>query len=142
MAFLKDLNAISRGTTLFRDDKLKRYGISGYQVKYLFNVCNNRGVSQDELARALFVNKSNVTRQIAALERAGLVRREQAAEDKRVYRIYPTAKAEELMPTIRAVNDEWKELICAGLSRDDIEKLGEVLEKLVNNAKRYGEERR
>lgn len=139
--FLKDLNAISRGTTLFRDEKLREYGLTGHQVKYLFAVCNGEGVSQDELAKSLFVNKSNVARQMSALEEAGFVRREQSAEDKRVYKVWPTRKAEELLPVIRAVNAEWKAIICEGLTEEEREGLSAVLEKLVSNARRYEEGR-
>ena len=141
-SFLKNLNAISRGTTLFRDEKLKCYGLTGYQVEYLFAVCNREGVSQDELAKSLFVNKSNVARQMSALEEAGFVRREQSAEDKRVYKVYPTQRARDLMPVIRAANDEWRSIICRGLEEGEEERLAATLEKLVENARRYGEERK
>lgn len=136
--FLKNLNAISRGTALFREEKLKEYGLTGGQVKYLFAVCNRGGVSQDELAKSMFVNKSNVARQMSALEEGGFVRREQSAEDKRVYKVYPTRKALDLMPVIRAVNDEWKLVLCRGLTDEDTERLSAVLEKMVANIR--GEE--
>ncbi len=139
--FLKNLNAVARGTTLFREDRLKGYGLTGGQVKYLFAVCSGGGVSQDELARSLFVNKSNVARQMSALEEAGYVRREQSAGDKRVWRVYPTAKAEELMPVIRAVNEEWKARLCEGLTAAEEAALASVLDKLVANVRRYEEER-
>ncbi len=140
-SFLKDLNAISRGTTLFRDERLKSHGLTGCQVKYMFAVCRAEGVSQEELAKSLFVNKSNVTRQISALEEAGYVRRMQSAEDKRVYKLYPTQKAMELLPVIRAVNDEWRAIICQGVSEEEAEQLSAVLSKLVDNVRRYEEER-
>ena len=135
--FLKNLNAISRGTTLFRDEKLKSFGLNGHQVKYLFAVCNSEGVSQDELANLLFVNKSNVARQMTALEEGGFIRREQSAEDKRVSRVFPTEKAKSLMPFIRSVNDEWRAVLCAGLSEEECGQLSRLLEKLVENARQW-----
>ena len=141
-SFLKDLNAISRGTTLYREDRLKEYGLTGFQVKYILAVCNGGGVSQDELARQLLVNKSNVARQMVALESAGFVRREQSERDKRVYKVWPTEKAEALMPLIRSVNEEWKGIICRGLSEEEKKELSDLILKLVANARAYAEERK
>lgn len=139
--FLKDLNTISRGTNFFREEMLKGFGLTGYQVKYLLAVCTSEGLSQDELARELFVNKSNVARQMAALEEAGYIRREQCAEDKRVYRVWLTQKAKDLMPSIRAVNSRWRNILCDGLTEEEREQLSALLGKLVGNARRYWEDR-
>ena len=42
------------------------------------------------------------------------------------------------MPVIRAVNDEWKSVLCRGLTEEDTERLSAVLEKMVANIR--GEE--
>lgn len=133
--FLKDLNAISRGTTLFREERLRQYGLGGSQVKYILAVCSGGGVSQDELARKLLVNKSNVARQVVALEAAGFVRREQSLEDKRVWKVWPTRKAEELVPVIRAINEEWRAVICRGLTEEESGQLASLLSRIVSNVR-------
>lgn len=140
-AFLKNLNTISRGTNFYREERLKEYGLTGCQVKYLFAVARVEGVSQDELARELLVNKSNVARQMAALEEAGYIRREQSPSDKRVYGVWLTQRARDLMPVIRAVNEEWKNILCGGLTAEERDNLALLLGKLVDNARRHWEDR-
>lgn len=135
-AFLKGINAISRGTTLYRDEKFREYGLKGSQIKYLFAVFSAPGVSQDELACRLLVNKSNVARQVAALEEGGFVRREQSAEDKRVWRVFPSSSAERVMSAVRAANEEWKARLLEGLTaaeRAELERLISVVEANVRS---------
>ena len=39
---------------------------------YILNVCRNPGISQEALSQLIFVNKSNVARQLAVLEEKGM----------------------------------------------------------------------
>lgn len=136
-AFLKNITLISQSAALFRDEKLKEVEVSGYQAKYLLAVSNAEGISQEGLAKRLLVNKSNVARQVGALEAAGYLRREQSAEDKRVMLVYTTEKGRNLVPAIRAANAKWREIVCEGLTDGEREQLERLAEKLVQNARRY-----
>ena len=100
-SFTHSLNIIGRCTQMERSAVLKELGVCGGQVPYLLRLCRCPGISQEELARALYFNKSTVTRQIAALERQGLVRRELSPEDRRRQLVYPTERALEIAPKIR-----------------------------------------
>ena len=82
-SFTHSLNIIGRCTQMQRGAVLKELGVCGGQVPYLLRLCRCPGLTQEELAKALYFNKSTVTRQIAALERQGLVRREPSPEDRR-----------------------------------------------------------
>ncbi|MGN0817532.1 MAG: MarR family winged helix-turn-helix transcriptional regulator [Candidatus Coproplasma sp.] len=135
--FLRNIALVSHSATLFRDQRLKSAGITGYQVKYLLAICRESGVSQDKLAKSLFVDKSNAARQVAALEEQGYVRREQSAEDKRVYLVYPTQKALELCPEIHRVNAEWYEIVSQGFTEEENQQLASLVERLVENARNY-----
>ena len=72
-SFTHSLNIIGRCTQMQRGAVLKELGVCGGQVPYLLRLCRCPGLTQEELAKALYFNKSTVTRQIAALERQGLV---------------------------------------------------------------------
>lgn len=138
---LKNLSAVAQSIALFRDVQLEEAGITGYQAKYLLAVFNAEGISQDGLAKRLLVNKSNVARQVGALEVAGYLKREQSAEDKRVMLVYTTDAGKGIIPLIRAANEKWKEVLCEGLSQAEREELASLLEKLVKNARGYLTER-
>lgn len=59
--------------------------VAHYDV--LANVFHEPGISQQVLARRLLVAKSNVSVLLAALERRGMVRRDDDPEDRRVRRV-------------------------------------------------------
>lgn len=80
-----------------------------------------------------------MARQIAALEEMGFVRREQSAEDKRVYLVYPTQKSLDLCPEIHRINAEWYNVICQGFTDAENQQLAYLMQKLVANARGYME---
>lgn len=135
--FLKNITLVSQSAALYRDDRLKKAEVSGYQARYILSVYDNEGVSQDKLAKIMLVNKSNVARQVSALEAAGYLTRRQSEEDKRVMCVYTTDKGKEIVPLIREVNASWRKLICEGLSEEDKAELDRILQLLVDNAHRH-----
>lgn len=135
--FMKNVTLVSQSAALFRDEKLKEAGVSGYQARYLLTVFNDEGVSQDKLARKLMVNKSNVARQVNALEESGYLKREQSASDRRVMLVYTTDKGKALVLVIRAANKKWRAVLCEGLGEEEQESLARMLEKMVGNARKF-----
>ncbi len=135
--FMKNVNLISRANAQFLEEKLGGGRLKGHHFRYVMAVCSNAGVSQEGLARAMFVNKSNVARQLGFLEEEGLVRREKSAEDARAYLVYPTEAALELLPRIRAVNKLWRDNITCGFTAEEVETLSRLTERLVKNAQNY-----
>lgn len=137
--FLKNINMVSRSATQFCDEQLcKISDLKGYHAKYLLNVCANPGVSQDALARTLFVNKSNVARQLSVLEEEGYILRKQG-EDRRVSLVYPTGKAHEAVAVIKGINAKWREVITDGFTETEKETLLRLTERLYLNAVKYME---
>ncbi len=134
--FLKNINMISNSAAKFLEQELPAQ-VKGWQSKYVLCVCNNPGITQDGIAKEIFVNKSNVSRQVAALEAAGLFRREEDEQDSRVSHIFPTDKATELRETIRAANARWREIITEGLSPEEKEELFRLTSVLYENAEKY-----
>lgn len=131
---------VSRSGTEFSEERLTQISsLKGYQAKYILSVCNHPGVSQDDLAKILFVNKSNVARQLSVLEEEGYVERREDPFDRRVSLVYPTKKAEDIRPIIRQVNAEWREVITEGFSDEEKETLLKLTEKLYFNALKYME---
>lgn len=141
-SFLKNINMVARSATLFSDEEISKVSsLKGYQNKYILNVCSNPGVTQDELAKIMFVNKSSVARQLSALEDLGYIERREDPFDKRATRVFPTDKAEEIRNTIRDINARWREVICEGFSEEEKEELLNLTSRLYDNAVKYMEKK-
>ena len=127
---MKYIDRISRGAELYRTGQLERFGVNGRQSIYIQTICRNPGISQDELAAKLFVNKSNVARKAALLEENGLITRRTSDADKRRLELYPTQKALDLLPAILEAVGQWNESVCEGLSEAEREQLLALLKQL------------
>ncbi len=134
--FMRNINLIAQSGSLFRERKLAGLGLNGCQTKYILAVCCSEGVSQDAIARRLFVNKSNVARQMALLEEAGYVVRRQSESDKRTLLLYSTEKGKDAFSKIREVNAEWRALLTADFTEEEKRELFRLTEKLYANAER------
>ena len=64
----RDMIQITRCNHQFRDEFLAPMGLKSFHASYLVTLYREPGISQDKLAKAILVDKSNVARQIAALE--------------------------------------------------------------------------
>ncbi|MGN1372471.1 MAG: MarR family winged helix-turn-helix transcriptional regulator [Candidatus Coproplasma sp.] len=135
--FMKNVSLLAQSTMTYRDKVLSPIGITGAQVKYLLGVAGDEGISQDMLARKMMINKSNVARQLSALEESGYIKRVQSAEDKRVMLVYTTDKAKAIVPELRKENGRWRDIVCEGLTKEEIDQLAYLLDKLIANARAY-----
>ncbi len=133
--FMKMLNNISRSQLVFRRERLGEGEICAPHHTYVFAICRQAGRSQEELARELCINKSNVARTLTYLEEKGYVRREPNHEDKRSLLVYPTEKMQELLPRVREIADEWNTLISTDIPEQELEVFYSVLARMEQKAK-------
>ncbi len=129
-----DLHDVARCQMRHRASYMEQLGLKGCHARYLSILCESPGISQEQLARRLYTNKSNIARQIAFLEEGGYVSRETDAEDKRLLHVYPTEKALGLLPLILEKQAEWDAFVLQGLSEEDILRTGDVLKKMKRQA--------
>ena len=97
-------------------------------------MCREPGTTQDAIAREIYVNKSNVTRQLAALEQNGFVERRPCETDSRAMEVYPTEKALAVLPEVRAVLREWNECITADFTEEEKEQFKDLLARAAERA--------
>ena len=136
-AFTGNLNIISRCTQMQRNESLKELGICGGHVPYLLRLCRVPGLTQEEIARALYVNKSTAARAITNLEKAGFVERREHPEDKRCLQIFPTQKAVDALPAIRETLGFWNSYLLEEFTEEEQAVLLSMMERISARAKAY-----
>lgn len=140
------MGTIYRCSLLFLGRMLADTGLKAIHCPYLLALARNPGLSQEQLAGRIHVNKSQVTRQLAALEENGYILR-RAGEDKRVFLVYLTEKGEAILPKIREGFQDWNELVSGDLSEEEFDQLSGILDRMrvraaeaAKDGKRCGEE--
>src|ERR1700761_453816 len=71
-------------------ERLREIGLSVPQCDVLTTLTEAEGVSQQTLAKRLYVTKGNISGLLDRLETAGLVERRSTANDRRQYEIHLT----------------------------------------------------
>ena len=100
---IRDITEISRCYAQYRTEALAPMGLKACHASYLTEICAHPGISQDQLASRICINKSNVARQAAILEEDGFITRTPSATDKRIMQLFPTQKTLELLPQINQI---------------------------------------
>ena len=138
---IRDMIEISRCGVQYRMDYLAPMGLKSIHASYLTEICANPGISQDKLARLIYLNKSNVARQVAVLEEDGFITRTPSASDKRAMELYPTQKTLDLLPQLNKLLSCWEDCITHDLSEEEKELLSGLLDKMKSRAAAYMEDR-
>ena len=137
---IRDITEITRCGVQYRTDSFAPMGLKACHGSYLLEISSRPGISQEQLAGSICINKSNVARQVAALEEAGFVERRVCGKDKRVMRLYPTEKTLDLLPQIQRIMEDWQSMLTQDLSEGEQTLLEAMLEKLKLRASAYMEE--
>lgn len=133
----RNINVISRCASAYRAERLEKYGISSAHYFYVIAICKNPGISQDKLAKKLYINKSSVARALQTLENDGFIERRQNEADRRITEVYPTAKADEILPFVVEIVGDWNEFLFEALEENERKLFMEMLEKVANRAASY-----
>jgi DNA-binding MarR family transcriptional regulator len=134
---MRYINIVSRCAAIWRADKLEGTELGDQHHSYIFVVSRRLGISQDAIARRLFLNKSNVTRSLAYLEEHGFVTRERDPEDRRQTLVYPTEKALEILPKVREIIKGWNSYITEGFTEEEMEMYISMTERIAARAADY-----
>ena len=115
------------------DEALAGYGLSRTQWRLLAYVYREEGLTQTELARRLELERATIGLAVDALAKADFVVRRPMPEDRRVWAIFATRRAKDLLPELRVIGDEIMAKLFRGFSAAEISLLGQFLERMHAN---------
>lgn len=114
--------------------RLEPYGVGGGQIAFLMRLYHAEGISQDELAASLHIDKGATARALRRLEQNGCVERRRDQEDGRVNRVYLTEKARELRPTLCRILAEWNQVLFEDFAPGQRDAAVGALRRMATNA--------
>ena len=116
----------NRHYLMYLNKRLASYGLSGSQYLFILNICRQPGLTQDKLPDIIHINKSNVTRALAHLEKLGFIRRE----------VNPQ-KALDVYPHVLEIIRGWDASVTSPLTEDEKHTLQALLKRVVASAHEY-----
>ncbi len=141
-AFTRQIAVTYRCAMRYREKQLADTGLGGCQTPYLTALYRRPGLTQEELAQELDVNKSSVTRQVAMLEEKGYVYRMSDEGDRRVLRVYPTEKALVLRERLYQVLRDWNAYLTGDFTEEERETLARLMQRVSERAEAWVREQR
>ncbi len=134
---MRKTNIISRCESIYRQDKLKKDGLTACHQSYILSICHHPGMTQDQLAKHICINKSGVTRHLAFLEKKGYVERRPDENDKRAICVYPTQKMLDIYPEVKNIAERWNAYLTEDISPEEFQCFFSVLDKIAERAQKY-----
>ncbi len=114
-------NSLARKLNSLWEEAFFQFGLPPSHAYLLRLVLENPGLTQQELAKELRLNKSTVTRFICALEKKELLVRKGSLKDQRQRIVMPSKKAVSLHKGLEALGGELYSSMCEILGRDNVE---------------------
>ncbi|HPF87904.1 MAG TPA: MarR family transcriptional regulator [Candidatus Limiplasma sp.] len=131
--FMSRFSIIHRQSSAYLDRQLKPRGITASRYTHILVICENPGVSQEEISDRLKIDKGSVARTLQQFEQDGYITRYTAAEDKRQYRVYPTEKARALYENIHGLAMDVEGRLTKNFTDIERKILLNLLDKVVAN---------
>ncbi|MBR0081977.1 MAG: MarR family transcriptional regulator [Clostridia bacterium] len=129
------ISVLMRQLNLFFGHELSDVEITASELMYLSQLYNRDGITQEEMAAVITVDKAATTRTIQGMEKKGLVRREAHEENYRAKRVYLTDKAKNAEPRIRELQKKWVDFITQDMTQKEAEVFAAQLKKMSQRAK-------
>lgn len=132
--YLIQISILFRNTQKYFDKVLARYDIGSGQLIFLFSIYEHEGITMQEVTQIGELDKGTTTKSIQKLIEQGYVQSRIDEEDRRVKRLYTTAKAAEIMNSLYEYRNE-----CRGKLAEDVDfdLFETMLTKVCDNSRKY-----
>ncbi|MDN3015479.1 MarR family transcriptional regulator [Paenibacillus sp. BSR1-1] len=113
--------------------KLAPLNIAPEQNLILMLLWEKDGLTQNEIAKKLEKDKTNIARMICNLEKKGFISRQINEIDNRSFNVFLTENGKKLGEMIKPLAEEFNRTVCAGISKEEQQIVKQVLLKMRQN---------
>lgn len=118
------------------DRQLKLFGLTPCQFDVLLALWGEDGIVLSELGRRVSRDNPTITGVVDRMAKKRLLERSRDERDRRVVKVVLTPKGREMQEKLSTTKKRILEKITASLSRQEINALAKILEKMMKNMER------
>ncbi|MGK9430292.1 MarR family winged helix-turn-helix transcriptional regulator [Bacillus atrophaeus] len=133
MEILREVGMIARALDSISNIEFKEYNLTKGQYLYLVRICENPGIIQEKLAEMIKVDRTTAARAIKKLEMNGFIEKMDDEHNKKIKKLFPTEKGENVFPVIKRENDHSNSVALAGFSEGEAETILHLLQRIRKN---------
>ncbi|TRZ37035.1 MarR family transcriptional regulator [Niallia circulans] len=130
---LREVGMIARALDSISNIEFKEYDLTKGQYLYLVRIYENPGIIQEKLAEMIKVDRTTAARAIKKLEINGFIEKRQDETNKKIKKLFPTTKGENVYPLLKRESDYSDKSALAGLTEQETELLYDLLKKVREN---------
>ena len=124
-----------RCTQAYTNEILKEYHLGSGLYPFLLKLYIQEGINQNQISRALNIDKAMSARAVKKLIEMGYIRKEEDHEDSRAFKLYLTEQGRAVAPVVKDALRRWNDMITQDLSEQEKDMVINLLGKVLNNAK-------
>lgn len=133
------ISVLMRQLNLFFSHELSEVEITASELMYLSQLYTRDGLTQDEMATKISVDKAATTRTIQGMEKKGLIVRDSNEKDHRSKCVYLTDKAKQMEEHIREIQKKWSDYIMQDMTVSEAELFVKQLKQMSVRAREINE---
>ncbi|WP_035051142.1 MarR family winged helix-turn-helix transcriptional regulator [Carnobacterium pleistocenium] len=130
---LRDIGVIARSLDSIANIEFKELNLTRGQYLYLVRIKENPGIIPENLSEIIKVDRTTVSRAIQKLERNELIEKRADSVNKKIKRLFTTAKGDELARYIVKENNYSNKVALKDLSDEEVENFSRILNKIKQN---------
>lgn len=121
------ISLIFRKHAKYLNKRMESVNLTSGLYPFIIEIYNNDGISQEDLAKILYLNESTVTRNLEKLEKRGLIVR---TPNKRKKIITITDEGKQVAKSVMDYDEKWDEIIKKDLSEEEYNSFKKTLIKI------------
>lgn len=133
----RNYNRTIRLNRVFVNTRLKTAGLSSGLYPFIMELAEKDGLSLHKLSNSACVDSSYTTRALDKLIKLKYVEKKTNQADLRALEIFLTEKGRKVASKIRAIIDEWNEVIFDNLTEEELKSYEAITNKIHANASEY-----
>jgi DNA-binding MarR family transcriptional regulator len=132
-SFGKSISAIYRHLQIYINREFKKFGFGSGQYLFFIQIAKNDGICQKQLSHRLLIDKATTAKAIKKLLELGYIFSVQNKKDKRNFNLHLSEKGKEILPEVEKVLSGSTKILQQGLSSNEIDETGKLLNQMLNN---------
>lgn len=133
---LREIGMIARALDSISNIEFKQYDLTKGQYLYLVRIVENPGIIQEKLAEMIKVDRTTAARAIQKLETNGFIEKHDDLNNKKIKKLFPTEKGQNIYPFIRRENDYSNAIALSGFTDNEAEMILNLLQRVRKNVEK------
>lgn len=135
ITIIKNFGILYRTFLSYLSKSIASREISFSDSVFLINIGGNEGVSQEEIASSLAIDKAAVARSVKVMEKKGYLITKKSVSDKRAKELYLSETGRELFQYLLDLHREWLKRVLGALEPNEALSFAKTISNISERAK-------